>query len=168
VDEFGYAIFIDLHGHGYSKQRLLLGYRLWKEELNTNYYDPNGTDDFISKSSINNLLVMNDLLNEEAGENLRNLLSGEMAFGTLIEDQGIAAVPSEEDPFPLKDNGYFIGGYMTKEYTSDRYPNVFGFQIETNYRGVRDNEVSIAAFGASFTEAIITYLSEHTNYHPES
>ncbi len=40
--------------------------------------------------------------------------------------------PGKQDTDPLQDQKYFDGGYNTKRYTSEAYPNVFGLQIETN------------------------------------
>jgi len=163
IDEFGFAIFIDLHGHGHDKQRLELGYALTKQEIKENYRHPEKTDELVSKSSLYNLLREK---NQETGNKLKELFTGEMAFGTLMEDEGIEATPSKQDPYPLEKDSYFTGGYNTRRYTSTNYPKTFGWQIESNYDGLRESEGGREKFAQAFAKAINTYMMEHKNYKP--
>lgn len=154
IDEFGSVIYIDLHGHGHDKQRLELGYLLNKAELSDIHNDPNGNNNLAEESSLWNLLSRNGKLA------LGDLMTGDKAFGTLMQNADIAAVPSLNDPYPLKDDAFFNGGYNTRRYTSDDYPEVFGWQIEAHYRGARDDE-GRPAFAKAFANAITIYMEEY-------
>tara|TARA_R110000868_G_scaffold85582_2_gene240634 strand:+ start:554 stop:1474 length:921 start_codon:yes stop_codon:yes gene_type:complete len=152
VEEFGYALYIDLHGQSHPIKRLELGYLLSKSDLKDHYdgIEPNVT--FTEKSSLKNLLKLNNELI------LRELLIGDNAFGTLMENAGFPSVPSLNDPFPHPDEPYFNGGYNTRRYTASGYPNVFGLQIEANFKGVRDTEENRKKFSDAFALSIMNYL----------
>jgi hypothetical protein len=90
-------------------------------------------------------------------------IRGPKSLGTLLAANGYPAVPGKQDPYPLHDQKYFDGGYNTKRYTSEAYPNVFGLQIETNMRGVREKE-SRPLFARSLAKNISIFLQEHLNY----
>lgn len=149
--KFGKAVYIDLHGHGHTKQRLELGYNLTAEELRN--LDSKDSKQ-VSKSSVINLLTNDKKLD------LEQLLIGADAFGTLIAKQGFDAVPSKQDVAPLTEDKYFNGGYNTKRYTSIKYPSIFGFQIESNFKGVRDAS-GRPAFATAFVDAMETYFKTY-------
>lgn len=152
IEEFGYVLYIDLHGQSHPIKRLELGYNLSKSELKDNYDETGSNVNNTEKSSLKNLLKLNSKLN------LRELLIGKNAFGTLMEKAGFPSVPSLDDPFPHPDDPYFNGGYNTRRYTSSDYPNVFGLQIEANFQGVRDTEENRKRFSGAFAQSIISYL----------
>jgi N-formylglutamate amidohydrolase len=154
VKEFGFAIFVDLHGQGHKKQRLELGYKSTKEELKEMYLNTDKAKALADETSLANLLNMNKSLTA------KELLWSKYSFGTLISKNGFSAVPSQKDPYPLKDDPYFDGGYNTRRYTSSNYPHVFGWQIEANYKGVRDAE-GRPEFAKAFAKVIMTYLKEN-------
>lgn len=155
VEDHGGVIFIDLHGHGHDEQRLELGYLLSKEELKESYNRSDQIGELAEKSSLGNLL------SENKDVNLRDLLTGEQAFGTIMENEGVASVPSLQDPFPYSHEAYFTGGYNTRRYTSEDYPETFGWQIEANFEGVRDSDESRSAFSKAFSKAIMVQLEEY-------
>lgn len=146
----GRVLHIDLHGHGHAEQRLELGYALSSTDLGKIILGDD-LDALAKKSSINNLLESN------ADLDFKNLITGDPAFGTLMENEGIRAVPSKQDPHP-DGKPYFTGGYNTRYYTSSDYPQSFGWQIECNYSGVRDTEASRKAFAVAFAKVIVQYL----------
>lgn len=155
VEEYGAAIFIDLHGHGHEVQRLELGYLLSNEELRESYEGSGATDRLAEKSSFKNLIRANlDL-------EFQDLLTGERAFGTIMENEGVPAVPSMQDPFPYPGEAYFNGGYNTRRYSSDDYPEVFGWQIEAHFNGVRNSDENRNAFAKAFSKAIMVQLEEY-------
>lgn len=155
IDEFGGVIFIDLHGHGHEIQRLELGYLLSNEELRESYEGSGETDQLIEKSSLTNLISANPEIE------IQDLLTGENAFGTIMESEGVPAVPSMQDPFPYPNESYFTGGYNTRRYTSDDYPDVFGWQIEANFDGVRNSDENWSKFSKAFSKAIMVQLEEY-------
>tara|TARA_R110000764_G_scaffold70045_9_gene144840 strand:+ start:11196 stop:12293 length:1098 start_codon:yes stop_codon:yes gene_type:complete len=152
IKEFGYALYIDLHGQSHPVRRLELGYLLSKLDLKDNYDQTNPNATLAEKSSIKNLLELNGNLN------FRELLIGENALGTLLQNAGFPSVPSLDDPFPQADDPYFNGGYNTRRYTSSDHPKVFGLQIEANFQGVRDSEENRKKFSEAFVQSIMNYL----------
>lgn len=155
VSSFGDAVFIDLHGHGHPNQRLEIGYSLDKAQLNKAFQKKDLTR-LGGRSSLANYLKMN------ADAKIHNLLFGKYSFGSLIHNYGIPATPAMQDPHPVDDENFFAGGYNTRRYTSAKYPNVFGWQIECNNKGVRDTEASRERFGIALTKSysdFVKYLS---------
>lgn len=152
--KFGGCIYIDLHGHGHSKQRLEIGYLLKDADLKEIAQHPTMANAYFKKSSLTNVAPFaNDSMF------LYNLIMGPNAFGTLMANEGFPSVPSMQDPYPLEGDKFFNGGYNTKRYNSEKYPHVFGWQIETNYKGVRDPSGRIA-FANSFCKIIYGLLKE--------
>jgi len=150
------ALFIDLHGHGHTKQRLELGYLLSGSELR------NPASIVPSSSSIYNLLQQNTSLQ------INQLLTGPNAFGTLMENLTVPSVPSQQDPAPLVTDLFFDGGYNTQRYCSGAYPKVFGWQIESNFTGVRDTQANRVKFAKAFLQSIIQFYSANTSMQPTS
>jgi hypothetical protein len=142
------CLFIDLHGHGHTIQRLELGFLVSGAELRDTA-SIHGTT-----SSLNNLLKYNTLLS------INDLLSGPAAFGSLMSDRLFPAVPSFHDAAPEIDESYFAGGYNTRFYCSDAYPGVFGWQTETNYTGVRDNAGNRVLFAKAFLQSVMQFFTD--------
>jgi N-formylglutamate amidohydrolase len=155
VNEFGKAIFIDVHGHGHSVQRLELGYLLSRSDLRNSYEDKSVAEELGSKSSFRNLL------NSRDDVSFYDLMFAEDAFGTLMERSDFPSVPSLYDPFPYPDEAYFTGGYNTRRYTSEDYPNIFGMQIEANFSGVRDSDIHRMEFSKAFADAIMNMIHQY-------
>ena len=126
-------LFIDLHGHGNPIQRIELGYILYDDELELPDNILN-SDQYVNYSSIKNL-VRNNVNNYTHAQ----LLKGQDAFGTLLSKYDYPSVPSQQIPYPGTSSNYFSGGYITVNhtcYTSGVLTN--GFQMELNYKGIRD------------------------------
>lgn len=163
IDQFGYAIYIDLHGHGHEKQRLELGYSRSKASIRTSHEDAAEAERLGRGSSLRNLIAL-------SGLSFQDLLTGDNAFGTLIHAAGAPTVPSQQDPFPLESDPYFTGGYNTTRYTATRYSRVFGWQIETNRdmrsTGSDGGAAARRAFAEAFADAYRdyrTYVETHLN-----
>jgi hypothetical protein len=143
------CLYIDLHGHGHANQRLELGYLLTDDELR------NPATIIPSKTSIASLIASTKNTAED-------LLTGKNAFGSIIASKGFAAIPSIQDKAPLANELYFDGGYNTKRYTStSTYPNVFGWQIESN-KDVRFTAAKRSAFAKALAAAIMEYYKMNT------
>ena len=151
VAKHGRAVYIDLHGHGHPNLRLELGYNLGRASL-VNVYNSSNLIALAQASSLNNLLQLNPYMD------FRELMLGDNAFGTLMENEGVPAVPSKQDPYPASGEAYFNGGYNTRFFTSEDYPDVFGFQIECNRVGLRDNATNRANFAKKFAKVMMEYL----------
>ncbi|MFT6371053.1 MAG: N-formylglutamate amidohydrolase [Maribacter sp.] len=153
--KFQKGLFIDLHGHGNPKQRVELGYLLFEDELAL----PNETLNspaLLEVSSIQNL-ARNNL----SGVVHTELLKGDNAFGSLLDQTGFAAVPSSADQVPLAPDNYFSGGYNTANYSSYKGGSIDGIQVECNRAGLRDTAANRQAFAVGFESAVTAYLETH-------
>ena len=156
--QFGGSVYIDLHGHGHPAQRLELGYLLKESELKDLADGKADVNKLAVKSSLNNFISSNS-----SHQNLQELLTGDAAFGTLMANEGIPSVPSKQDPYPKEGEKYFNGGFNTREYTSAQYPNVIGWQIETNMKGVRD-KAGRPVFAKAFCKVIVQFIQQQTSF----
>lgn len=150
VKQFGRGLFIDLHGHGHKEQRLELGYLHTRERLGL----PDAglsTPAVATESSLRGLAAISPKPYAE-------LLRGSGSLGALLETEGFAATPSPREPQPSAP--YFNGGYNTRRHARDGGP-VFGLQIESNSKGVRDTAESRERFAAALVTSVLTFLKEH-------
>ncbi|MFM7672598.1 MAG: hypothetical protein ACKO6Q_08420 [Bacteroidota bacterium] len=151
VRRFGNCLYIDLHGHGHPEQRLEIGYLIPDKKLAPFFDQTELVSD--RTTSLGNLLVRKEV------SPLREWLFGEKSFGTRMAAKGFPSVPSQQDPYPKEGEKYFNGGYNTKRYTGVFYPNVFGWQIESNYKGVRDPN-GRSAFAMAFSDVITSFIRQ--------
>jgi hypothetical protein len=152
---FGKGLYLDLHGHGHNNQRLELGYRILKSELQL---PDTELDDmiYVDYASIKNLV--NGNLNSLT---LSGLLRGEDSFGQLYENENFYAVPSQNDPYPFNSEAYFSGGYNTERHGSRLGGTIDGIQIECNMDGVRDTENNREEFAMTTAQVLKSYLEKH-------
>lgn len=150
--KFEKGLFIDLHGHGNQKQRVELGYLLYEDELALPDSILNSPE-LLDVSSIQNLVRENP-----TGALHANLLKGENAFGSLLDQEGFAAVPSSMDPVPLASDNYFSGGYNTANYGSYKGGAIDGIQVECNRNGLRETTANRQAFAMAFVSTVTAYL----------
>lgn len=156
VDNFQRGLFLDIHGHGHTIQRLELGYLLSKSDLQLGDEEL-AAGNFVNKCSIKNL----------ADDNLMNLdfvelIRGENSFGSLMSTLGYDAVPSTDDLFALDSEAYFSGGYSTAQYGSRDNGPTDAIQIECN-QDVRFLEQERKQFADSLTLAILEFYLTHYN-----
>ncbi len=150
--KFGHTLYIDLHAHGHENQRLELGYNLTKEELQK-AFKKEDLKKYAAKSSMSNYIAKNP------DTDIWELLFGAQGFGAFISKEGLPATPAMQDPHPVGDERFFSGGYNTRRYTSSEHPNVFGFQIESNYRKVRDSKANMKLFAEAFGRAYYNFAN---------
>ena len=153
--QFQKGLYLDLHGHGNSKQRVELGYLLYENELALPPETINSSS-ILNVSSIQNLAKNN--LNTASHY---DLLSGEYALGTLLESNGFNSVPSTNDAIPLVSDNYFSGGYNTVTYSSYSGGTIDGIQVECNRTNLRETSVDRELFAKAFTKSILTYITQH-------
>lgn len=146
----GKGLFLDMHGHGHSVHRVEVGYIVSKANLN-------GTD-----ATLNGLATTSSIyhLSTISAYPFSQLIRGDYAFGTLLENEGIRAVPSKQDPKPNADD-YFNGGYCTLTYGSKNGGTVSAIQLETHGPDLRNNPTERKASGAKIANAIIKYMQNH-------
>lgn len=158
TQESGKGLFIDLHGHGHSIQRLELGYLLSATQLRYSDYTLSTTT-YVNYSSIHNL-VNNNVTNLSHSE----LLRGMGSLGTLFAIKAYPSVPSIDDPFPLVGETYFGGGYNTERHGSKTEGTIDGIQIECN-QDVRFVSTARKEFAIKTAEVFLNYLTMH--YFPQ-
>ena len=156
MSKYSQCLFIDLHGHGHTKQQLELGYLIDANSLR------NPASIIPSATSLYHLLQQNN------GLPIAQLLTGPNAFGTTMATNGFPSVPSQQTTAPGISDPFFDGGYNTQRFTGASYPNTFGWQIESNYTGVRDNKNSWIAFAKAFLQSVMQYYTSNTSLQPAS
>lgn len=152
---FGKGLYIDLHGHAHTIQRLELGYLLTKSELALPDLALDGQA-YIDQSSIRRLAGDN-----ASGLSHSELLRGSQGLGSLLAGRGYPATPSLPDPFPDADEDYFNGGYNTARHSSYPGGSIDGLQLECNRQGVRDSIHNVLRFADSLSASLIEYLNLH-------
>ena len=153
VARFGHVLYIDVHAHGHTKERLELGYLFSGTALRSFATNPAFTSATVSSLA--------NLPRHRGGlVSTRELLTGAGAFGTLSSERGVPSVPSRVDPAPLVGDPYFNGGYNTERYTGASYPTTFGWQIEAN-PAARSTDAARTATGTALADSVIAFLFEH-------
>jgi len=143
VRDFGRGLYIDLHGHGHKVAQLEMGYLHSAPEYDVSDDELNSPQN-VAASSLRAIATLNRRPYAE-------LVRGDFALGTLLMDRGFPAAPSKQRPKPTVP--FFRGGYNTGRYGRDAAP-LAGLQIETNSRGVRDNDPSRAKFAKALYESL--------------
>jgi hypothetical protein len=147
------GLYLDLHGHGHTNQRLELGYLLDRQQLRQPDDSLDRTQTYESSSSIRTLSVRFPL-------SFAELLRGPTSLGALFEQEGFPAVPNDATPHP-GDDAYFDGGYNTDTHGCRAGGVICAVQIEANRVGVRDTEESRRAFAAAAARVVERYLEMH-------
>lgn len=150
VEQYGCGLYIDVHGHGHAAQRLEFGYNITGKHLQLSDAEIVRHRD---RSSLRALA-------ETADTEFAALLRGPASFGALIAARGFPSVPSPEFPDP---NGlpYFSGGPNTRRHACGADNRISGFQLECNFKGVRDTEANRKRAAAALAESAIIYLKTH-------
>lgn len=154
IHDFGKGLFLDLHGHGHTIQRIEVGYTLTSTELQQPDSVIN-TVPYVDDSSIRSLV--NDNLQALTHA---ELLRGPESFGTLLANKGVPAVPSVQDPFPGPSDLYFTGGYNTDRHGSENGGNIDAIQLEC-HQTVRFDSTIRENFADSLTGVINEFIALH-------
>lgn len=154
TSHFGKGLFIDLHGHGHTKQRIEYGYLLYDSQLRESDSMMN-TPARIRVSSIE-YLAGNNAMNITHAE----LIRGDDALGTQFAERGYPGVPSKQDPFPLIGDPYFNGGYNTYYHGSSPGGTIDAIQMEL-YSAIRFDSVKRTEFARNFVAVALQYLDRH-------
>jgi hypothetical protein len=154
--EHGRGLYLDIHGHGHTIQRLELGYLLSAAELRLTGGE---LEALAPKSSIRALTQRSDA-------SLGALLRGPNALGTRLAEAGYPSVPSADDPAPNAGEPYFSGGYNTQQWGSRATGTVDAIQIEANFAGVRDTAANREAFAQAVAAVLTTVLADWYDWTP--
>lgn len=152
-NEFGAGLFLDLHGHGHTLQRLELGYLLSSSELELSNTTLNNNAVYANTSSIREL-------NQRSPFTFAQLLRGTNSLGSLLASNGYPSVPSTVFPDP-DGNPYLTGGYCTDRHGSIDHGTISAIQIECNFTNVRDSTLNRALFGTNLAAALEPYFAQH-------
>lgn len=155
----GKGLYIDLHGHGHTIQRLELGYLLTAAQL-ANSDAVLNTTTYENYTSIKKL-VQSNVLHLSNSELLRGISS----LGSLFAAKGFPAVPSIDDRYPLTGQSYFSGGYNTERHGSKTSGTIDGIQLECN-QDVRFNDLVRKDFASKTAVVLLDYITKH--YFPMS
>ena len=155
IAAYGRGLFIDLHGHAHTIQRIELGYLLSRSDLQSTDAELNA-EQLVRQSSIRGL----------AGDNVgelshAELLRGASSLGSLLSEKGFPAVPSVTDPFPRGEEPYFTGGYNTQRHGSrDSDGPIDAVQVELN-QTVRFEDSTRMVLIDSLAASVLDYYSLH-------
>ncbi len=149
--EFGFGLYMDMHGHGHSVPRIELGYLLSKTDLQTINLD---LTYMINKSSVKRLASV-------SGIDFTDLIRGPQSIGGLLEQLGIRAVPSDPDPAPVGDEKFFSGGYSTRRHGSRDGGLIDGIQFEHHFTGLRDMPSNRLLYANVLIQVLRTFLDVH-------
>ena len=151
-DKWKKGLYVDIHAHRSMKRYIELGYLIDYEVLSL----PDGfiNDElFIQKSSLKNILKDSDY-------SLSDLIRGDVSFGAILSNYGWKVLPSPEFKKPVGEK-YFSGGYDTEIHAGTEKYNFSGFQIETHWTGLRDNDENMQKFVKDFVLSIIEFMKLH-------
>lgn len=154
-NQFQRGLLIDLHGHGHANQRLELGYLLSASNLRSGNNFLNSPV-AIANSSIRHLALQNKKEYRHA-----ELLNGQESLGGFFETERYTAVPGPVDIAPRSGEDYFSGGYNTERHGSVDSGKIDAIQIECNFKGVRDSEISLQFFAEATANALVKFLKTH-------
>lgn len=148
------GLFIDIHGHGHSIQRIEIGYLLSKTNLQQSNLFLDSVNQ-INKSSIRNL-SQNNLLSYSHS----NLIRGTNSLGTMLSNKGYPSIPSTSIPFPLAGESYFNGGYNTVKWGSRNGAEIDAIQLEHN-QNIRFDSTLRKNYADSLAVVLLDYLEKH-------
>lgn len=162
IQASGRGWYMDMHGHGHTKQRLELGYLLSASQLGLTdaALDANGA--FQDTASMRTVSEVSPL-------SFSALLRGPASLGSLYAANGFPSVPSASDPSPGADD-YFSGGDDTRRHACGAEAttlggatggNICGVQIEANLTGVRDTPANRDRFADVTAQILGEYLMTH-------
>lgn len=155
ADSFSTGLYMDLHGHGHTIQRVELGYLLSAADLNQNDETLNAAT-YRDESSIRRLAVTSALP-------FSQLLRGPKSLGGYLVQVGVRVIPGPTEPSP-GENAYFSGGYNTARHGSRDGGLLDGIQVELNYDGIRDSEENRRAFAEVFADAVERFVRAHHGF----
>ena len=155
ANQFQRGLLIDLHGHGHAFQRLELGYLLSASNLRS------GNNFLNSQVAIENSSIRHLASNNKNEYRHAELLNGQESLGGFFETERYTAVPGPADIAPRSGEDYFSGGYNTERHGSVDSGKIDAIQIECNFIGVRDSEISLQFFAEATANALVKFLKTH-------
>ncbi|MGA0133313.1 MAG: hypothetical protein ACO3ND_03030 [Opitutales bacterium] len=147
-----YGLYLDVHSHGHPKKRMELGYLLTAEDLRQPDEKLDHDKAYRLKSSIR-------WLAERTQAGFSELVRGRSSMGGLLEERGVAAVPSHLQR-PEKEEPYFNGAFDVAAHGSRDKAQLDGIQLEVP-GPMRDTEEHRGATAKAVAEAVEAYFRIH-------
>ena len=154
ISKFEKGLFLDIHGHGHSIQRIELGFLLSGIDLRN-------SDSLINLTPLNlKTSILNLRFSNRFNLSHSELIRGSQSFGSLLHKRGFPSVPSDSIPYPLSGEPYFNGGYNTRRFGSFSGGTIDAIQIENNW-DIRSNTAIRQKLADSLAETILDFLEIH-------
>ncbi len=151
TSQWGRGLYVDVHGHGHTLQRIEWGYALTASDLAL--ADPVlGQQTYIDRSTIRNLA-------NDPNVAFLEVLRGTTSFGGMLEGRGYPGVPSPAIPDPAGAT-YFSGGYNVQRHGSRDGGTVDAVQIELP-SSLRFDVPVRRVLVQRFAESIVAFLQTH-------
>lgn len=115
----GPGFLLDIHGQTHKPARTELGYVISGRRLDIGIYSINGS----SLRSLGQIWCGND------NACFKDFVQGNRSLGHFMNEEGLDAVPSTQDPSPNGES-YFSGGYTVKTYGSLVGGDIDAIQME--------------------------------------
>jgi hypothetical protein len=148
------GLFLDIHGHGHTIQRVELGYLLSAWDLKKSDVTLRQSS-YWKRSSIRSLASL-------PGKDFPSLLRGKQSLGGLLQALSIRGVPSPSDPNPGS-NPYFTGGYDTRRHGSRNGGTIDGIQLEHPW-AIRKTRDTRNPYAKKLAQALLSFCSKNYGF----
>jgi len=155
VAKNGNGLLLDIHGNAHRPQRTEVGLLLKSKD-----FIAEDLEQFTDKSSVRAMV-------KSGKATMAELVRGEYALGTLLNNIGVLATPSKSNPNPadikiFPDGRYFNGGYITARHGSRFSGNISAIQLEFN-GDIRINDQNRLTYVKSISEVINQFMMKYFN-----
>lgn len=141
----GHGLYIDLHGHRHTWQVIELGYLLVGNQLKLG--------DAELDASVQPATTSLGLITNNPMPSLSQLVRGPRSFGSALEREGFATVPSMMHLDPGAEP-YFSGGYNLEQHSAFSGKKVRGIQVELPTK-IREDAARRNAFAIAFVKSVL-------------
>jgi hypothetical protein len=153
VEKSNGGLVLDIHGNAHRPQRTEVGFL-----LKANDFLKSDLENFAQKSSVAAMV-------KSGKASFNELVKGEHALGTLLNDKVFVTTPSKVNPLPndslkFPDRKYFNGGYNTARHGSKFGGNISAMQLEFNQE-VRTDDKTRSAYARSIANAINLFMEKY-------
>jgi len=153
VAKNGEGLVLDIHGNAHQPQRTEVGLLLKASD-----FVNEEVEKFAAKSSVRAMV-------KPGKTTFTELIKGEYALGTLLNNKVFTTTPGRTYPFPadpskFPDGKYFNGGYNTSRHGSKFGGNISAIQLEFNQE-VRTDDKTRPAYAKSIATAINIFMEKY-------
>ncbi|KAI7885590.1 hypothetical protein K492DRAFT_234112 [Lichtheimia hyalospora FSU 10163] len=140
IAKYDHGLLLDIHGQTHRHERVELGYLLYKSEL-TELSDDETMDKAVTSHS-----SIQALAKRVSQWSPHELLRGDESFGELMEKShsSVRTMPSPSHPYPLSDELYYRGGYITQTYHTPNSMDAIQLELPKHLRFTQQGRETIA------------------------